>query len=372
VKGVEEIVTNISSFFQTESPQLSPPDPTDSDIMGAHTSSVRINASQMPPLLVEGDTYKQLYDDLRAFFLSSKASTEKEDRGEEEIPILNCDTIVQLLKDNVDGVTGMMDRTGSIPVTQYIVSTYLSGLPLFESNNALKQHTIKAIRFVFFKASLLPQKSRRPLLRRLAEAFTACQMEQGRVIDSIYGSLSGRDKNFREQVLSLVDIQKEQVLNQIVNIFNPNAWRTGDDNPKGQVPHIQSSYCSVVGTRLGLRGVKAAKLDKDKFTINNDSSNTIIESFNRLFSIEELLKSFIADVNQQDLEAERLINRDSLLRWAGDSKINNGFDGHSIFYDEEKAERWHEDLGKPTAENFYQPFLNKEVALKILECLYLK
>jgi len=143
-----------------------------------------------------------------------------------------------------------MDRTGSVPVCQYIASTYTSGLPIFQSNSSVQQHTIQSLRYVIYKATTLPDAPKKQLLRRLAEAFTACQMEQGRVIDSLYGSLTGREKSFREQILNMVDIQKEQVMNQLINHFNPLAWKTGDDNPQGQLPHIQSSYSKVLEKSL--------------------------------------------------------------------------------------------------------------------------
>jgi len=194
-------------------------------------------------------------------------------------------------------------------------------------------------------------------------------MEQGRVIDSVYGFLSGRDKSFREQILSIVDLQKDQSLNQLVHQHNPNAWRTGDDNPKGQVPHIQSSYCYSFGEELGLRGYKAAVLDKDKFTLTPAQRTSLINDFKNLFSINELINLLITDINQQDEKAERVINVDSLMKWAGDKSINNDFDSHTIFYDESNPEQY-KDLGKPKEENIYKPFLSKSVALIILEHLF--
>jgi len=310
------------------------------------------------------------YEPLRLFLLSKHSSTEKDEEIEEEVAVMNPDTISQLLADNVEGIHNMFDRTGSMPVTEYIKSTYISGLPLFEGNVAVKQHTIKALRFIIFKASKLPEKLRKPTLRRLAEAFTACQMEQGRVIDSLYGSLSGRDKGFHEQVLSMVDIQKEQVLNQLVNWYNPSAWKTGDDQPSKQVPHLQSSYCVAIGTDFGIRGVKAAKLDKDALSVSEKSIECLKEAYNRLFCVQDLIKTFIADVNQQEAEAERLIKRESLTSWAGDKSVNNGFPSHSIYYDEENPKEWPEELGKPKQENIYQPFLNHTVALNILMYLF--
>jgi hypothetical protein len=339
------------------------------DEYGSPPLSVTITEAQLPSARNEGGEYKEIYDALHQYFLSPKAATEKEDQDNEQVPTMEPDQIAKLLQDNVEGLHSMMDRTGSMPVVHYIVSTYHTGLPLFEGNMGVQQHTIKAIRYILHKSAGLPEKIRKSSLRRLAEAYTACQMEQGRVIDSLYGSLSGRDKSFKEQILSLVDIQKEQVLNQIVNRFNPNAWKTGDDNPRGQVPHIQSTYCAEIGTKLGLRGTKAAKLDQNKCQLDPTSVMHLEESFRRLFLIGELINTLIADVNQQDPNAERLINRQSLTQWAGDQSQNNNFHGHAIFFDEEKASEWN---GKPTVENQYQPFLNHKVALSILEHLFLK
>jgi hypothetical protein len=50
---------------------------------------------------------------------------------------------------------------------------------------------------------------------------------------------------------------------------------------------------------------------------------------------------------------------------------NNGFDSHSIFYDEDAPEQY-KDLGKPLDENLYQPFLNRKVAMEILKALFLE
>lgn len=57
----------------------------------------------------------------------------------------------------------------------------------------------------------------------------------------------GRDKSFRDQVLMVVDVQKELVLENLVNKLNPTAWKQGDDIPQKQVPHITSSYRIAVG-----------------------------------------------------------------------------------------------------------------------------
>jgi len=158
-------------------------------------------------------------------------------------------------------------------------------------------------------------------------------------------------------------------MNQLINHYNPEAWKTGDDNPKGQLPHLQSSYCKSFGEELGLRGYKAAKLDKDKISISSVDRQILKSSFEILFNMSDLIASIIADVNQQDENAERLINRDSLMKWAGDNSANNGFESHTIFYDEARTEEY-KDIGKPKDENMYQPFLSPSVTVTLLYHLF--
>jgi hypothetical protein len=90
-----------------------------------------------------------------------------------------------------------------------------------------------------------------------------------------------------------------------------------------------------------------------------------------MFHIQDLVYTIINDVNQQEADADRVLDIDSLAKWAGDANNNNGFPSHSIYYDENNADDW-KDLGVPTAENEYKPFLNQKVTVNILEHLFLK
>jgi len=312
-------------------------------------------------------------NELREYLLSPKASTEKNETPDQlEVPHLQPEEIQQILLDNVHGVEDMLDRTGSVPVSTFIKSTYENGLPLFEANPAVQQHTVKAMRVIFHKGVKMHEKGRKQIFKRLAEAYTACQMEQGRVIDSIYGSLTGRDKSFKEQILTLVDMQKEQVLNQLVNLKNPDAWRTSDDYPEQQVPHIQSSYCVAIGPNLGLRGIKSSQLDNFCVPLDPRLARELETMFKKLFSLNDLVNTIVSDINQQEVEAERLIGREALAKWAsevGESSNGRipGFDSHGIFFDEEKS---HEYDGVPKEENKYQIYINRKVALEILIHLF--
>ena len=314
---------------------------------------------------------------LLEFFLSPAASTEgnkKTPEGQEKdkLPLLDPPAIVETLTKYVEGIGDMYDRTGEMALTDMFVSTYSNGLPIYASNAPVQQHTVHALQSIFRELDndSRAESWKRKVLAKLCDAFKACQAEQGRVIDAVYGMASGRDKSFREQVLMVVDVQKELVLENTVNLLNPEAWKQNDEIPQKQVPHITSSYRIAIGSEFGLRGIETAQMDHCKVVISpNDSANVKL-TFRRLFQIDELCDTLVGDVNQQDKDADRLVSRDDLGKWAGNTEENNGFDSHSIFFDEDQI-KLYEDLGKPVEENMYQPFLHRAVALQMLKALFL-
>lgn len=82
---------------------------------------------------------------LKAFLLSPAASTESEltNRPEEDVPMLSNAEITRLLDQFAPQHKHTYDRLGQVPVLQYIISTYQTGLPNFASNPPLQQHTIR-------------------------------------------------------------------------------------------------------------------------------------------------------------------------------------------------------------------------------------
>jgi hypothetical protein len=126
-------------------------------------------------------------------------------------------------------------RRQQVPVLQYITSTYFGGLPLYENNPALQAHTVNAIQTIFMRVLDLPPEDARTHMQRLVEAYTACQAVQGRVIDSIYGQLTGRDKSLREQVLVVVDEQKQRILDEVSLSLHPAAGSMSDAFANQQV-----------------------------------------------------------------------------------------------------------------------------------------
>ena len=312
---------------------------------------------------------------LEDFFLSPASSTEAAEKssggGEgEEIELLSDDDIGTLLRLRVSNFESMMCRRGEKQILELILSSYHNGLPLYDKDPVIKKHTARSLQFIFDFVIKQPENLQTKILSRLADAFTACQAEQGRVLDAMYGALSGRDKSLKQQILAIVDDCKERVLDQVANELNPNAWKQDDSEPTKQLPHIMSSYKIAIGHEFGIRGVKAATADYNKFDVPSKKKKNVVAAFRRLFDVNEVIQTFKNDVNQQSPEAERLIDRDQLSRWAGNAEENFSFPSHSIFFDEDHPEAYGET--KPLDENMYQPFLSDAVTLDVFDHLFLK
>mmetsp|Transcript_46870 Transcript_46870/g.80657 ORF Transcript_46870/g.80657 Transcript_46870/m.80657 type:complete len:396 (-) Transcript_46870:179-1366(-) len=318
----------------------------------------------------DSDIFMQLKD----VFLSPTCCTDKVDQKqqqeqENEPRVLDDEALQQLLEQQVPDINSMMDRLGQVPVSQYIISTYHNGLPLYNQNPMLQIHLIRSLRTVV--AAVAAGAAPRGALRLLAEAYQSCQAEQGRVIDALYGQIAGRDLGLRAQLLVLVDLAKQAALDALVNARHPNAWRTGDENPYGQLPHLQNRYRLALGGTVGLRGVAAAAQDHLASPLADPAQvEEALEQYRALFSAEDVALTLVRDVNQQDLNAERLIDRDTLAKWASE-QAPPSFNAHSIFFNEESNDE-HDYLGEePREENTYHPFLSKQVALSILSLLFL-
>jgi hypothetical protein len=90
----------------------------------------------------------------------------------------------------------------------------------------------------------------------------------------------------------------------------------------------------------------------------------------KIFEPAEVIKALVADINQQSVSAERIIDRDALASWASSGAPDPypphfPFDAHAIYYDEEDAEHYGGD-GPPLEENAYQPFLSHGVAIRLV------
>jgi len=140
----------------------------------------------------------------------------------------------------------------------------------------------------------------------------------------------------------------------VVNHLNPDAAGMDDDYPSRQIPHITSAYLEAVGRELGMRGVDAATSDMNRPRVmDSRSRDQILNTFKAIFSLQDILGAIVSDVNQQAADAERVIDRDLLMKWAEAAGKDGAFDAYSLYYD---AERSSDYDGAPKKENMYQPF----------------
>mmetsp|Transcript_98226 Transcript_98226/g.219287 ORF Transcript_98226/g.219287 Transcript_98226/m.219287 type:complete len:392 (-) Transcript_98226:41-1216(-) len=321
-----------------------------------------------------GKVTQQEEQALLALLLSPGASTERPERsqrvaGEGDLAKLTEKEVRTALEAHVPAVAFMMDRTGQRPVADYIWMTYDKGLPLYRQNATVQQHTIRAIRYIFHCALSGKRPGGTDALKRLAEAFQSCQAEQGRTIDVLFGQLSGRDASFKEQVLALVDNFKDLTLEAVVHALNPGAKHASDSNPGLQAPHITSAYLEVVGPELGLRGMAAASSDYNR--PRGVKRCQVLAAFHERFSLQELAGALAADVNQASADADRIVDRELLAKWAAEAAAASAgaFDAHSIFFDEERAQHFE---GRPAPGDEFQPFLSRRVAMQVLVHLFLR
>jgi|EP01047_Picozoa_sp_COSAG01_P023008 hypothetical protein len=132
-----------------------------------------------------------------------------------------------------------------------------------------------------------------------------------------------------------------------------------------------------------MRGVEAARADGNAPELGLESAAQVMAALRQEFSAGEVVEAVVADVNQQEAGAQRVLDRDALAAWAASPEAAAaGFDKHSIYYeggeeeeeDEEVAEAGRGEVQgsaaagrlRPTPENKYQPFLSLPVAAQML------
>jgi hypothetical protein len=347
---------------------------TDERMIRNASASVRkqLPESDEPSDAEEARNYSSLQRALlssRWLQLEEQQNAEQKKRTASVEELLSDKQVIALFRRHVKDFDSMMDRRSEQRISALITSTYNNGLPLYNSLPAIKLHMRDALRAICHMCDgQVPDETARKQLARIADAFRACQAEQGRVIDAVYGALNGRERSLLEQVLSIVHEQHERVLEQVVNHLHPDAWKVSDANPAKQIPHLLSSYRVGIGRVFGIRGVDAAAADYCATALSELECALARQCYRRLFSIRDLIATVVADINQQAADAERYIDRDTLTRWVSDPDENSmGFDAHSIYYDDENKSAYD---GEPADENMYQPFVNRHVVLHLLLHLF--
>jgi len=268
----------------------------------------------------------------------------------------------------------MLDRLGQRPICDYICLTYRNGLPAQAGTPALHRYTRLALRYILYGVSPAGPHSdcSKKVLITLADAFQACQQVQARTIDSLFGSLSGRDTGLKDQLLILVDTVKQQALDAVTLRHHPHCLSPHADMGR-QMPHIQSSYVVACGELLGLRGMAASIADRMRPKLSSAQIAEFVKDYSSSFSTAEVVHTLVRDVNQGAEAADRFVELQALMRWADAASEKLGFDKQGVFYQDDKPELYALTGPPPVgsaAERLCAPWLHPFLAQDILRlCL---
>ncbi|EGD79235.1 hypothetical protein PTSG_09956 [Salpingoeca rosetta] len=276
---------------------------------------------------------------------------------------LSEDALIQLFDKHVPNLHDLRDWTGKDPVTKFFFGTYTSGVPKFKANNpSLNNVLVQAFRYIVHEAEKGNEAAIR-CMRPLAEAFESCQAEQAREINSLFGTVTGRDKGLPEQLAKFIDEYKQRVLNTVI----PDVFETTEDNsfPHKQVPHIYNRCLVDLGDILGLSGVEIAQADAAKPPeLDETAKTTVVDRFRELFDMEQLLEDITSDINQSG-NVERAIDRTLLLK----HEFPASFERHKLMYDEDEPQVY--NFKKPTEEEEFNAFVFPGIVAEMLACIFL-
>ena len=142
---------------------------------------------------------------------------------------------------------------------------------------------------------------------------------------------------------------------------------------------------SIVGEQFGLDGLTAAKGDRFCGQALGEigrgvQPGALIQALIQGMSVKEWLQTLLADINNQNANADRLIDRGAIFAWVQQNLVNGGgggggggavggqtFSPHLVFYEEARAAEFADlDPKAPTQANQYQPFLSPRVLVEML------
>mmetsp|Transcript_45915 Transcript_45915/g.143838 ORF Transcript_45915/g.143838 Transcript_45915/m.143838 type:complete len:539 (-) Transcript_45915:121-1737(-) len=259
-------------------------------------------------------------------------------------------------------------RSNDTPAIEFLIKSYDSGLPAFPS--AVRKHLAEGVRLVVWAAANpaeagVAEARADYFARQLAEAFTNCQAVQARTIDALQAEIRGvASHSLPAQLRALVEEHREMALDRTVCHFHPYAHVTSDSSPTEQLPHLSNRYRRHLGREVGLGGARSEAADADRNASGRlpVPRRRALARFWREFRARELLGAVVADVNQTEAEAQRRIDRDLLMAWAG----SHAGVGYRIFYDE-SAPHLYGDF-KPSTEQVghRQPVLHEALALELM------
>merc|ERR1712228_17667 len=174
----------------------------------------------------------------------------------------------------------------------------------------------------------------------------------------------GTSHSLSAQLRSLVEEHREMALDRTVCHFHPKAPVTSDCSPTQQLPHLSNKYRRHLGFEVGLCGSRsdAAASDRNAQGPLPVPRGRAIQQFWSEFNPHDIVKAIVSDVNQIDPEAQRRIDRNLLMAWAG----SHPGVGHRIFYDESNPVVYGGIELSVEQSGQRQPVLYDELAMELL------
>jgi len=304
---------------------------------------------------------------------AGSAEDETNNEDEDQHDELNLD-VAELVEGSVAGVTTMMGQRGERFVTEMLTAWTQVGLFMHGSpSSPLNRLIIPATRHIFaIMASLPPKHPKRvDCLSTLAYACQDCQQVQAREILRIYSDLTSQRASLEGQLKYSLIREKEATLNGYISRKHPKCDLDHTQvAPWQQRVHLFSGYVSLVGQEFGMDSLTAAQSDRFASSalqeIGELDAATLLADLRGDMSVKDWLLMLLADINNQAEDADRLIDRDCIFRWAQENMSSEA--AYLVFYDDDRAGEFAmQQPMKPEPGNCYQPFLSVKVLVEILK-----
>lgn len=270
----------------------------------------------------------------------------------------------------------MRGERGKQKVTNMLSACFAQGLWTFgPATTPVNQEVLPAFQFIISEMAKLEalNPKRVGIITTLAHACEDCQQVQAREILRIFGDLTAQNETFDEQLKYSLQRQKEAALNRFISENHKNCDLDHMQvQPHQQRAHLFSGYVNFIGQDFGLDGMEAARSDRYLQQVKHELKKVktltkpwLLASLKQEMSVAEWLQTLLADINNQNPAADRLINPSCIFKWVEANLSSEA--AHLVFYDEDRAEEFKgQDPEQPSVENRYQPFLSRRVLLEML------
>lgn len=266
---------------------------------------------------------------------------------------------VKALLDEVPELKNLKVAQGTLIAYDSILSIHNQGVPSkLGKNSPANKELQQNMQYILSKIKADSSgSSRKQRLLKLAQNMEDClPVTQGNVGMMRLELATG--KGIENQIALFILQAKDRAVDETIyemhsEMQDPGYAATHHSQPWTQFPHVKTGYLHVVGEELGLNTTGAHE-DPNKNTGLGARIQEFKETFAKKFSLEELLKSIIKDINLK----QGFISNEDLLKWCGENEL-----GFAAMFDDQKK---YPSYAKPQ-EDFTSVCLDEDLAVKIFE-----